>query len=240
MPKFPSRRRLWAIAYGLTIVAAAPVLFGQQVWSSPLANQREGVIHLKRGLETVDVDSLLDTNQPDFFLRIEMDKPSSTEETKPQEPKAPEAKPQAVVASPEAAPTPSARPIAKPKPSPSPTDLPYEPFLLSDELPEAETSASGAREPSPAVSERTQIVADALYHAPRLAREGRYRQALELVDAALGVDDHVAPLHALRGSICYKLGRDRQAEQGWARALELDPRLTDAREALNWIRNRRR
>lgn len=235
MPKFPSRRRLWAIAYGLTIVAAAPVLFGQQVWSSPLANQREGVIHLKRGLETVDVDSLLDTNQPDFFLRIEMEKPSSTEEAKPQEPK-----PQSAVATPEAAASPSPRPAAKPQPSPSPDDLPYEPFLLSDEQPEAAASVPAAREAGSTLSERMQIVADALYHAPRLAREGRYRQALELVDAALGVDDHVAPLHALRGSICYKLGRERQAEQGWARALELDPRLTDAREALNWIRNRRR
>jgi tetratricopeptide (TPR) repeat protein len=253
MSKLPTRRRAWALAYGLTIVAAVPLLLVQQGWSSPMAGQREGVIHLKRGLETVDVDSLLDTNQPDFFLRIEMDKPSpapsatglaeaSRSMPVAAEPSAAEpaaAEPAAVKAAPRA-------PEALPSPRPSADS--YEAHLLDELEPSPAPSARPAprrlkeavADPAGTGPAQTQIVANALYHAPQLAREGRYQRALEMVDAALGVDDQVAPLHALRGSLSFKLGRERQAEEGWARALELDPRLTDAREALNWIRNRRR
>lgn len=248
MSKLPSRRRVWAIAYGLTIVATLPLVLIQKGWSSPVSGQREGVIHLKRGLETVDVDSLLDTNQPDFFLRIEMDKPSGSPT------------PQASSPAPEAAPRESAASQPRPEASPAAADSekPVEWHLLDEEEAKAAAQPRPAMTPPPAVSPpavsppaatpqppelaaaRTQIVADALYHAPRLAQQGRYQKALEVVDAALGVDEHVAPLHALRGSLCFKLGRERQAEEGWARALELDPRLSDARQALEWIRNRRR
>ncbi len=220
----PSRGQVWAIAYGLTLAVAAPVLFIQQVWSSPLPMQREGLIHLKRGQETVDVDSLLDTNQPDFFLRIEMNKPTPVPEPSP------------ASGSPIGGGMDEAITSAS-----SDSEEPYEPYLLADEaspLP-AKPQDPSAR-PTPAVSERVRIVADALFRAPMLAREGRYRQALESVDAALGVDDEVATLHALRGSLCFKLGRDGEAEEAWSRALELDPRLTDTRNALDWIRNRRR
>ena len=238
MSKLPSRRRVWAIAYGLTIVATLPLVLIQQGWSSPVSGQREGVIHLKRGLETVDVDSLLDTNQPDFFLRIEMDKPapslSPTPETgstvsKPKE--------SAAKTLPKAAPSPKASPELAEGALQAEEELHVEPSPTPDSRPVTAPSASEARAEA---SDRMQIVADALYHAPRLAQQGRYRQALEVVDAALEVDDRVAPLHALRGSICFKLGRERQAEEGWARALELDPRLSDAQQALDWIRNRRR
>ena len=192
----------------------------------------------------MDVDSLLDTNQPDFFLRIEMPKAAGS------------AKPDATP-DPEAARDGSAEAAAKPeiKPSPQASSVPYEWHMFAEEqmqptqppaVPPAQKPETAAA-PVPAgdtaqepASDRMQIVADALYHAPRLAQQGRYRQALEVVDAALGVDERVAPLHALRGSLCYKLGRERQAEEGWARALELDPRLSDARQALDWIRNRRR
>jgi hypothetical protein len=224
MANLPSRRRVWAIAYGLALAVAAPVLLVQQVSSTPLAGQREGVIHLKRGQDTVDVDSLLDSNQPDFFLRIEMDKPS------PAPSPAVEDKPS------DATP---AEAVATPTMPSDPTPFPAQPLDPEANVPPMEATDPPAV-PGPAISERLQIVADALYHAPRLAREGRYRQALEVVDAALGVDDEVAHLHALRGSICFKLGRERQAEESWERALALDPRLTDARDALIWIRNRRR
>ncbi|MNK96993.1 hypothetical protein D3C87_1173050 [compost metagenome] len=208
----------------------------QQGWSSPVSGQREGVIHLKRGLETVDVDSLLDTNQPDFFLRIEMDPPASGQNASPMPKPTASAEPRE--------PQESAAKVS-PKPLPSPKASPE---LAEEELQAAPSPTPGSRQatpPSPPepradASDRMQIVADALYHAPRLAQQGRYRQALEVVDAALGVDDRVAPLHALRGSLCFKLGRERQAEEGWARALELDPKLSDAQQALDWIRNRRR
>lgn len=248
MAKLPSRRRIWAIAYGLTIVATLPLVMIQQGWSSPVTGKREGVVHLKRGLETVDVDSLLDVNQPDFFLRIEMDKPSAA--TSP----APDATPAAAIKAVEQTePTPKPEPVV----TPVPRSASYESQMLAEEDLTREMTAPPVAKPAAApapietvapvepesralAAERTQIVADALYHAPRLAQQGRYQRALEVVDAALGVDDRVAPLHALRGSICYKLGRERQAEEGWARALELDPRLTDAQQALDWIRNRRR
>lgn len=248
MSKLPSRRRIWAIAYGLTIVAAVPLLSIQQGWSSPVAGQREGVIHLKRGHEYVDVNSLLDTTQPDFFLRIEMDKPAA-QPTPAVTPESPQ----------EASPSLSSGPVLTPAVSSATASLPlpgtYEEHLLAEELAMMATPSAVPSEPpsekpaEPMLAEnapvdmdgaRMQAVADALYHAPRLAREGNYREALAVVDAALGIDDEVAPLHALRGSICYMLGRERQAEEGWARAVELDPRLTDARQALNWIRNRRR
>jgi tetratricopeptide (TPR) repeat protein len=217
MSKLPSRRRAWAIAYTLTLTAAAPLLYVPQSWSTPVTTQREGMIHLKRGQETVDVDSLLDTHQPDFFLRIEMNPPVPT-------------------------PPPAALRTADPlesaersAPAAATGSLaPSEPPLFAEEFMNPAATASVAP------GARLQIVADALYRAPSLARQGRYREALEIVDAALGVDDAVAPLHALRGSLCFKLGREAQAEDGWARALELDPGLKDAREALDWIRNRRR
>jgi len=248
MSQLPSRRRIWAIAYGLTIVATLPLVMIQQGWSSPVTGKREGVVHLKRGLDTVDVDSLLDVNQPDFFLRIEMDKPSPA--TSPE----PEATPAAAIqAIEQLQPTPTPEPVA----TPVPRTASYESQMLAEEDLKRELEAPPVAKPAAApapretvaplepesralAAERTQIVADALYHAPRLAQQGRYQRALEVVDAALGVDERVAPLHALRGSICYKLGRERQAEEGWARALELDPRLTDAQQALDWIRNRRR
>lgn len=239
MQQLPSRKRVWAIAYGLTLVIAAPLLFVQQVWSNPLPPRKEGVLHLKRGVDSVDVDSLLDTNQPDFFLRIEMASPSPvpqvTAETLP--PPAPSGSPVAQPSSQGAA-EPSPTPSPSPMPTPSPT--PYEPHLLGED---ASTSAPKPTPtpkpvPTPDPIERTQVVADALYHAPRLAREGRYRQALELIDTALNLDDRLAPLHALRGSVCYKLGRMGEAEEAWARAVDLDPGMTDARKALDWIRNR--
>lgn len=241
MPKLPSRRRIWAIAYGFTIVATLPLVLIQQGWSSPVAGQREGLLHLKRGVESVDVDSLLDLNQPDFFLRIEMDKGKGASPS-PSPEASPEAEPVAKASEPEKGPETSLQP------SPRPSSVPYEWLMAEEEAmepaneatPEPASSAKLANEPALDHSERMRIVADALYHAPRLAQQGHYRQALEVVDAALGVDDQVAHLHALRGSICYKLGRERQAEEGWARALELDPRLTDAQKALDWIRNRRR
>ena len=250
MSQLPSRRRIWAIAYGLTIVTTLPLVMIQQGWSSPVTGKREGVVHLKRGLDTVDVDSLLDVNQPDFFLRIEMDKPSPA--TSP----LPEATPAAAIQAVE-----QKEPIPTPEPEPVVTPAPraasYESQMLAEEDLKRELEAPPVAKPAAApdpietvapaepdsralAAERTQIVADALYHAPRLAQQGRYQRALEVVDAALGVDERVAPLHALRGSICYKLGRERQAEEGWARAIELDPRLTDAQQALDWIRNRRR
>ncbi len=249
MANLPNRRRVWAIAYGLTIVATLPLVLIQQGLTSPVSGQREGVIHLKRGLETVDVDSLLDTNQPDFFLRIEMDKspaPGAIPAASPTpEASSTDAKESATSALPE------------PMPSPSASHVPYEWLQYAEEELQAQASPTptpkNAELPMPAAakapaipasrelgSERLQIVADALYRAPRLAQQGRYQSALEVVDAALGVDDQVAHLHAMRGSICFKLGRERQAEEGWVRALELDPRLSDAQQALDWIRNRRR
>lgn len=229
MPMLPSRRRVWAIAYTVTLVVAAPLLFVQQSWSKPASAPREGIIHLKRGQETVDVDSLLDTHQPDFFLRIEMNPPTPT----PSSARAPErieapasAEPQSPI-SPERPASERPAPAAA-MPAPASQAAPVE--ATATPLPAASTPPSA----------RLQIVADALYHAPRLARQGRYREALEMVENGLAVDEAVAPLHALRGSLYFKLGREAQAEEGWARALELDPGLKDAREALEWIRNRRR
>lgn len=230
MAKLPSRRRVWAIAYTVTLAVAAPLLYVQQSWSTPVNAPREGMIHLKRGQETVDVDSLLDTHQPDFFLRIEMNPPAPTPPTA----RAPE---------PTDAPRSTDAPVAAEAMSPASSErsAPMPAMPARDPQAErAEASASPAPTASPPPSARLQIVTDALYHAPRLARQGRYREALEIVDNGLAVDDAVAPLHALRGSLAFKLGREAQAEEGWSRALELDPGLKDAREALDWIRNRRR
>ncbi|HEY9897882.1 MAG TPA: hypothetical protein V6D00_01760 [Pantanalinema sp.] len=86
--------------------------------ATPKPPLSEGVIRLRRGGPSIDLDSILDSNQPDFYLNVDIPAPEPTPSVTPSV--APSAAP--ATGSPEAVPaaTPS------PKPAKSGSDLMYQ------------------------------------------------------------------------------------------------------------------
>jgi tetratricopeptide (TPR) repeat protein len=70
------------------------------------------------------------------------------------------------------------------------------------------------------------------------ARTGNYRAAADDFRAAIGADSKNARLHLGAGTAAYLERRDEDAARALDRALELDPRLTEARLLLGQIRYR--
>lgn len=86
---------------------------------SPKPPLSEGVIRLRRGGPSIDLDSILDSNQPDFYLNVDIPAPEPTPSPAPS---AEPAQAPAATASPEA--VPAASPT--PKPTKSSSDLMYQ------------------------------------------------------------------------------------------------------------------
>lgn len=191
-------------AVGAQAVAASP---------RPKADQPpvEGAIRLRREGPSIDIDSLLDTNQPDFFINVE------------------------ILATPVPAPAPSATPT--PEPTPVPTATPG-PTVAPSVEPTAEPTPEPSVTPEPSPSPLKQSV-DLMYQAQRLATMGQYQRSLGLIEEAIGQDPDRASLHAVRGSVLYKLKDHAEAEAAWTKALELDPSAYDVKASLDWLKKRR-
>ncbi|MBO9541280.1 hypothetical protein J7643_11885 [bacterium] len=115
-----------AIALGLPAWnAQAQVSADPEVVPGPEASAKqplsEGVIRLRRGGPSIDLDSLLDSNQPDFYLNVDIPAPEPTPTPAPSvEPSAAPAPEPTASASPEPAPS------ASPKPAKHGYDLMYQ------------------------------------------------------------------------------------------------------------------
>lgn len=71
--------------------------------------------------------------------------------------------------------------------------------------------------------------------AQKLAYARRYDRALSEVDRAIDVEPGNPVLHALKGSIFYRMGEVDNARDAWYKALQYDPTMYDVRESLNRI-----
>lgn len=171
----------------------------------------EGAIRLRREGPSIDIDSLLDTTQPDFFINVE------------------------ILATPVPAPAPSATPTPEPTPVPSATPGPtVEPSV--EPTPEPTPEPTATPEPSPSPLKQS---VDLMYQAQRLATMGQYQRSLGLIEEAISQDPDRASLHAVRGSVLYKLKDHAEAEAAWTKALELDPSAYDVKASLDWLKKRR-
>lgn len=199
---------LSGLALALAVVPPAAVR-AQTPAASPRpktdAPPPEGGIRLRREGPSIDLDSILDTTQPDFFINVE------------------------IQATP--APLPTATPTPEPFPTPEPTATP-EPVATP------EPSALPSEEPSPAASP-LKSSADLMYQSQRLAVSGQYEEALGLIEEAIAQDPDRSSLHAVRGSVLYKLKDYEEAEAAWTKALELDPGAYDVKRSLEWLKKRR-
>ena len=70
------------------------------------------------------------------------------------------------------------------------------------------------------------------------AEQKKWSTALEHLDAALAFDASMADAHNNRGNVLISLGRPKEAEDAYIRALELSPKFADAKfnQALLWLR----
>ncbi len=143
-------------------------------------------------------------------------------------------------ASPSATPTPEPAPVASPSapagpglPSPEPA-----PELL-DRVPSPAPTLQPA--PKPRATPVAVDPIEALRRKARiLAADGRYRDALDLLDEALMDHDEDPRLHAQRGSVLYVMGDVAGARKAWLRALARDPGNQEVREFLGWLDRRDR
>jgi len=71
--------------------------------------------------------------------------------------------------------------------------------------------------------------------AQKLAYARRYDTALRDIEKAIDIEPGNAVLHALHGSIYYKMGDIDAARGSWYKALQLDPTMYDVRERLNMV-----
>jgi tetratricopeptide (TPR) repeat protein len=74
--------------------------------------------------------------------------------------------------------------------------------------------------------------------AQKLAYARRYDFALNRVEKAMEIEPGNAVLHALHGSIYYKMGLYDSARNSWNKALQLDPTMNDVRERLMTMSNK--
>lgn len=224
--------RFWFILYGTLVAAAFPILLGQQDgWTLPMLEEEKieqatSSIPLDPNTQLVDLNSL-DLNQPDLFLQVEFPTPTPMPTPEPTATPTPE---------PTATPTPepSATPTPTPTPVPTATPAPATP------VPQLTATPTPQPTPKPKRAADPNMVAKTLYHAQWLARLGQYQRALQLVEGALDTDDDIASLHAIRGSLEFKLGNYNAAESSWIRAYSLDPSLTDVKVALDWLKRNSR
>lgn len=63
-----------------------------------------------------------------------------------------------------------------------------------------------------------------------------YWKALEETNKAMSLVPKSAQAYALKGSIYYKMGRNKDAQQNWQQALKLDPSLEDVKRSLERIK----
>lgn len=63
-----------------------------------------------------------------------------------------------------------------------------------------------------------------------------YWKALEETNKAMSLVPKSAQAYALKGSIYYKMGRNKDAQQNWQQALRLDPSLDDVKRSLERIK----
>lgn len=63
-----------------------------------------------------------------------------------------------------------------------------------------------------------------------------YWKALEETNKAMSLVPKSAQAYALKGSIYYKMGRNKDAQQNWQQALKLDPSLDDVKRSLERIK----
>lgn len=214
----------------------------------------EGLVRIRRGTKSLDLESLINPSQPDFFLSIEIPDdsveatmatptPAPTLAPTPVPTIRPRPTPEPTVAPsvvPSAGPSlePSVAPSAEPSPEPSlaPTPRPSLAPTPRPTVPPTRVSFEPTPEPSPAgdVAGTLKRVAE----AQRLANRGQYRSALELVEGAIASEPGVASLHAMRGSLLVKLKDYSEAQVAWETALELDPGATDVKASLAWLRRR--
>lgn len=195
----------------------------------------EGMIRLRREAPTINLESILDSNQPDFFLDVTIGTqsifaplPSATPQPEP---------------SPSPSPTPTPEPTPSPTPSPATASVSPEPAtasLVATPSPTPEPVATPAI-PQPEATPQNKPAKSAvqlMYQAQRLAQLGQYRKALTTVEEAIVQEPESASLYALKGSLCVKLRDYAEAEAAWTHALDLDPMAYDVKASLNWLRRR--
>ncbi len=171
----------------------------------------QGGIRLRREGPSIDLDSIIDATQPDFFINVE------------------------IVATPTPLPTPTPTPEPFPTPEPMPTPEPTPDVVLE---PSPEPSPAVVLAPTPSPLPQKPAV-DLMYQAQRLATLGQYQRSLGLIEQAIGQDPERASLHAVRGSVLFKLKDYAEAEAAWTKALELDPSAYDVKTSLDWLKKRR-
>lgn len=164
----------------------------------------EGGIRLRREGPSIDLDSILDTTQPDFFINVEIQA------------------------------TPAPTPAPTPTPEPFPTPVPATPEPTVEPTPEPTPVLAPTPTPSP-----LKPSVDLMYQAQRLATLGQYERSLGLIEEAIGQDPERSSLHAVRGSVLFKLKDYAEAEAAWTKALELDPGAYDVKASLEWLKKRR-
>ena len=71
--------------------------------------------------------------------------------------------------------------------------------------------------------------------AQKMTYARRFDTALRDIEKAIDIEPGNAVLHALHGSIYYKMGDYDAARNSWYKALQLDPTMYDVRERLNLI-----
>ncbi|HEY9857693.1 MAG TPA: tetratricopeptide repeat protein [Stenomitos sp.] len=170
----------------------------------------EGGLRLRREGPSIDLDSILDTTQPDFFINVEI----------------------------QATPTPLPTPTATPEPFPAPARPTLEPTVEPSPEPTSEPTVMATTAPTPSPSPLKPSV-DLMYQAQRLATLGQFQRALGFIDEAIRQDPDRASLHAVRGSLLFKLKDYAEAEAAWTKALELDPSAYDVKASLDWLKKRR-
>lgn len=167
-----------------------------------------------------------------------------------------------------ASPEPVAGLPASATPSASPaSESPVPSVVASESVPVARESVAPvdgpglpSPEPAPELMERVPSPAPRITPVPRprptpvaldpvetlrkkarvLAADGRFREALDLLDEALQELDDDPRLHAQRGSVLYVMGDVAGARKAWLRALARDPGNPEVREFLDWLDRRDR
>lgn len=106
--------------------------------------------------------------------------------------------------------------------------------------PEADGKPQNAAEETAYFNEKTLgIFSDSTKHmlnAQALFYRKDYWKALEETNKAMSLVPKSAQAYALKGSIYYKMGRNKEAQQNWQQALKLDPALDDVKRSLERIK----
>ena len=71
--------------------------------------------------------------------------------------------------------------------------------------------------------------------AQKLARTGRYQEALTLLKEAEPLTENPAKILSLQGSALYKLNRIDSAKDAWNESLRHDPKQPEIKRMLSWL-----